>query len=183
MFKLLNNRKNYKVNLNGLIIFILLIAFGYTVYFGLFQNTQAGHVTADSNGAHDFILSDLEGESYSLSDYSGKGVLVNFWATYCPPCEKELPYIENAYLDYKNQGVEVLAINVEEPMIVVNKFISEKNISFPILLDRHGEVSRNYGVLNLPISFFISADGKIVEQISGEMTEETIRENMEKIKP
>lgn len=183
MTKPLNSKSNYKTILNRLIVLIVLLAIGYAIYSGFFTNAKAGKSTADSNVAYNFTLSDLEGNDHNLTDYLGKGVVVNFWATYCPPCEKEMPYIENAYQDYKNQGVEVLAINVEEPMRIANLFISEKNVSFPVLLDRYGKTSQAYEVINLPVTFFINAEGEIVERISGEMTEEMIRENMEKIKP
>ena len=94
----------------GIIIAILLVAAGDTIYSEFFV---AQEVAKSSNDhiAPTFILQDLEGNEYDLADYRGKGVLINFWGTYRPPCEKERPYLESAYQDYKDQGIEVLAIN------------------------------------------------------------------------
>ncbi len=173
----------YKSLLTKLMLVLLCIAVSFMIYN---QTVRTPHIDASTeNGslAVDFTLSDLQGHSHSLTDYAGRGVVVNFWSTYCPPCEKEMPAIESAYQDYKQQGIEVLAVNVEETMRVVHPFVSKKEISFPVLLDRHGEVFSDYEGLTLPITFFIDEKGKIVERVSGEMTEQMIRTNMEKIKP
>lgn len=91
-----------------------------------------------------------------------------------------MPTIEKAYQEFQDQGIEVLAINVGEPALFVHSFISKNNVSFPILLDRDEQVSKTYGVLNLPITLFIK-DGEIMEEINGELTEQTLRDNMEKM--
>lgn len=174
---------NLKKNISRFISVLLIVAIGYVVYSEVFVKKVTTQFAEDHHKAPNFVLNDLDGVKLDLAKYRGKGVLINFWATYCPPCEKEMPYLESAYLDYKNQGIEVLAVNVEEPMLIVNKFVSQKNVSFPILLDRYGEVAKSYGVLNLPTTFLINSDGVIVDTVSGEMSEENIRKYLETIKP
>ncbi|MFC5541874.1 MAG: thiol-disulfide oxidoreductase ResA [Bacilli bacterium] len=158
---------------------IPLVLISYFVYIHFFHDAE-NNQTKGAAIAPEFTLKDLDGNIHSLSDYSGSGVVVNFWATYCPPCQKEMPTIEKAYQEFQDQGIEVLAINVGEPALFVHSFISKNNVSFPILLDRDEQVSKTYGVLNLPITLFIK-DGEIMEEINGELTEQTLRDNMEKM--
>ncbi|MGE8077465.1 thiol-disulfide oxidoreductase ResA [Peribacillus loiseleuriae] len=175
-------KKSNKLIFRLVLSSILLSAVGYVSYSEFFKGKE---VTAAKVGsvAPDFSLKNLNGTEKTLTDYRGKGVLINFWATYCPPCKKEMPYLENAYQKYKEQGVEILAVNVTEPTRLVNQFISQKNITFPILLDRDGLVLDKYQVQNLPITFFINSKGEIMNKVSGELTEEKIEEGLELIKP
>ncbi|WP_341301191.1 redoxin domain-containing protein [Lysinibacillus sp. FSL H8-0500] len=169
--------------INKALILILFFTMIYIVVQQIYSQPNTTLTTDPEGVAVNFTLSDLQGKQHSLIDYVENGLIVNFWATSCPPCEREFPVLEKAYQNYKNQGVEVLAINVEEPMRIVTPFISEKNSSFPILLDRRGKVSSAYQVLNLPITFFINENGEIVEKVSGELTEVIIRKNIEKMTP
>lgn len=132
--------------------------------------------------AAEFTLKDLQGKNHSLRNYRGKGVVVNFWATYCPPCEREFPAIESVYQQYKGQEIEILAVNVEETLRTVDPFIAKRDVSFPVLLDRHGEVASAYDVINLPVTFFINSKGEIVSQVSGEISEEILHENIKNLK-
>jgi peroxiredoxin len=173
-----------KLLLKGLVAVILVLGLLYTVYTNFFLHNETVAKGQDQHeAAYDFTLQDLEGEERSLSDFKGKGVVLNFWATYCPPCEKEMPYLDNVYQEYKEKGIEILAVNAKEPRIFVSPFVEEKNLSFPILLDRTGTTVDEYQVLNLPTTFFIDEDGVIVEKISGELTEKKIRSSVERIIP
>ena len=172
----------YKVVVSKLILGLVCVAVSFVIYNQTVRPTQMTASSPNNDIAANFTLNDLQGNIHALKDYTGTGVVVNFWATYCPPCEREMPAIESAYQDYRQQGVNVLAVNVEEPMRIVNPFVLQQDITFPVLLDRHGEVFADYGGLNLPITFFINGKGEIVESVSGEMTERMIRANMEKIK-
>lgn len=172
--------KKHKL-LSGFITFILLVALGYVLYNEIFLKQEATKTAAEVPKAPQFTLSDLKGVEHKLEDYKGKGVLINFWATYCPPCKRELPYLESAYKDYKDQGIEVLAINADEPMLIVNQFLRDEQVSFPVLFD-DGDVLDLYQVINLPKTFLVNKDGVIIDKIDGEMTEKDIRRYMEKIK-
>ncbi len=111
----------------------------------------------------DFTLTDLAGKSWHLKDLQGKVVLVNFWATWCPPCRKEMPDLDALYNKYKNQGFVVLAISDEEEAKVA-PFIADKKISYPILLDPGRRVNELFEVEGIPKSFVFDRSGKLVAQ-------------------
>jgi len=111
----------------------------------------------------DFTLSDLQGKMWHLRDLQGKVVLVNFWATWCPPCRKEMPDLEALYDKYKDQGFLVLAISDEEAQ-KVSPFIAERKISYPVLLDPGRKVNEALSVSGIPKSFVYDRKGKMVAQ-------------------
>ena len=111
----------------------------------------------------DFTLTDLQGKSWHLADLRGKIVLVNFWATWCPPCRKEMPDLQALYDKYKDQGFLVLSISDEGTAKVV-PFIKERNISYPVLLDPGRKVNELYQVDGIPKSFVYDREGKLVAQ-------------------
>ena len=111
----------------------------------------------------DFTLEDLQGNPWHLQDLRGKVVLVNFWATWCPPCRKEMPDLDALYNKYKDQGFVVLAISDEEAA-KVSPFISEHKISYPVLLDPGRKVNDAFIVEGIPKSFVYDRSGKMVAQ-------------------
>ena len=150
------------------------------------NSATAGRIPAPQQGflAPEFKLKTPEGQSIALEDYRGKAVLVNLWATWCPPCRTEMPTLEKVYQEYQSQGLVVLGVNFtiedEPPQIV--PFVKEYNITFPILLDVNGEVSNLYELRALPTSFFIGRDGVIKEVVvGGPMSETLLRTNVEEI--
>jgi peroxiredoxin len=113
--------------------------------------------------APDFALQTLEGRTVRLSALRGKKVvLLNFWATWCPPCRQEMPTLQQLYTDYKKRGLEILAIDSEPAAkAAVRAFVQELRLTFPVLLDPQREVSRQYRVPGLPVSVLIDRDGVI----------------------
>ena len=111
----------------------------------------------------DFILTDLQGKSWHLRDLQGKVVLVNFWATWCPPCRKEMPDLQALYDKYKDQGFVVLSIS-DEDAAKVAPFIAERKISYPVLLDPGRKVNGAFVVEGIPKSFVYDREGKLVAQ-------------------
>jgi peroxiredoxin len=111
----------------------------------------------------DFTLTDLQGKMWSLRELKGKVVLVNFWATWCPPCRKEMPDLNTLYQRFKDQGFVILAISDEEAD-KVKPFIAERNISYPILLDPGRKVNDLFQVEGIPKSFVYDREGKLVAQ-------------------
>lgn len=111
----------------------------------------------------DFTLTDLQGKNWHLRDLQGKVVLVNFWATWCPPCRKEMPALQALYDKYKDRGFLVLAISDEE-MAKVSPFIAERKISYPVLLDLGRKVNDAFVVEGIPKSFVYDRSGKLVAQ-------------------
>ena len=112
-----------------------------------------------------FTLADLQGKSWSLKDLRGKVVLLNFWATWCPPCRKEMPDLEALYLKFKDkdQGFVVLAIS-DESAAKVNPFLAERNITYPVLLDPGRKVNEQFHIEGIPKSFVYDRGGKLVAQ-------------------
>lgn len=141
---------------------ILLVAL--LLYFALFSQTQVPQTAGVSVGksAPNFTLKTLEGKEISLSDLRGKVVLVNFWATWCPPCREEMPLFEEVYKKYKNRGFEILAISTDTSADAVKEFVKEFKVSFPVLMD-DGKVSSSYGIQGLPTSFLIDREGKVIK--------------------
>ena len=120
------------------------------------------------SAAPDFELIGQDGHSYRLSSLRGKVVLVNFWATWCPPCRAEMPSMDELYRNYSKGPFEMLAINVEEngPEAVA-AFSRENQHTFPVLFDQDATVQRLYGVYKFPETFIINKDGIIVEKVVG----------------
>ncbi|SFE71575.1 Peroxiredoxin [Alteribacillus iranensis] len=163
----------------------ILGAFAIVLSYVFYTNFITGEETLVQEGetAPNFILENMSGEKVELEDYRGQGVFLNFWGTYCPPCEKEMPYMENLYSEYKEQGVEILAVNVGESGLVVDRFVDRHDLSFPILMDANKNVLDRYGINPLPSTFLIDENGEVVKVITGGMTEDRIRGYMEEIKP
>jgi peroxiredoxin len=120
-----------------------------------------------SGPAPPFTLNDLEGRPVNLTDYRGKIVLLNFWATWCEPCKKEMPEMQTAYEQYKDQAFVVLAINFGGKADEASSFAHHGHLTFPILLDPGVKVAARYGVISLPVSFFIDKEGIIRERVFG----------------
>ena len=115
-----------------------------------------------------FHLRDLDGDFRHLSDYRGRVMVVNFWASWCSPCRKELPSMNRAWSLLQNDGVVMLAINVGEDREAVTAFLEDYPIDFPVLLDSHGNISQRWRVRGLPTTFVLNTRGETVYQVVGE---------------
>lgn len=111
----------------------------------------------------DFSLTDLNGKNWSLKDLRGKVVLLNFWATWCPPCRKEMPDLEALYQRFEPQGFVILGVSDEEAE-KVNPFIAQQKITYPVLLDPGRKVNELFQINGIPKTFVYNRDGKIVAQ-------------------
>jgi len=138
--------------------------------------------------APDFTLDLLDGGQVTLSDLRGKAVLINFWATWCPPCRAEMPAIEAVYRSHKDLGLEVLAVNTtnQDDQAAAAAFVEELELTFPVPLDRTGAVSASYNLRGLPSTYFIDRHGVIRSVVVGgpmsgaliqSRVEELLREN------
>ncbi len=124
--------------------------------------------------APDFVLQTLGGTEIRLSDYRGQVVMLNFWASWCPPCKAEMADINTYYETHRDEGFAVIGINIKERADAVERFVESQHLSFPVVLDSDGSVADTYGVVGLPTSFFVSREGKIVGYWSGELTSEML---------
>ncbi|PLR82462.1 alkyl hydroperoxide reductase [Bacillus canaveralius] len=124
--------------------------------------------------APDFELTALTGEKVQLSDYKGKKVMLNFWATWCPPCKAEMPAMEKFYRDMKDE-IAVLAVNID-PKNDVKGFAEEKGVTFTILLDDQEEVSKIYQIISIPTTYYIDEAGIVQSKHIGAMTQEQMNQ-------
>jgi len=114
-----------------------------------------------------FSLPDLNGKTHTMPDYNGKVVLVNFWASWCPPCIYEMPELQRLKKHFINRPFEILAINVGEKKYKVRKFAKLINLDLPVLLDTSSETYDEWKVKTLPTSFLIDSNGNIRYQVRG----------------
>lgn len=171
------------------ITYSLILLFGLAWTFASADRTgmsTAGQIPAPQQGflAPDFELKTLEGETVKLSDLRGQAVLVNLWATWCPPCRAEMPALEKVYNEYKDQGFVVLAVNMtyQDTFANIDPFVDEYGLTFPILLDETASVGPAYQLRSLPSSYFIDREGIIREVvIGGPMAEALLRTRVEEI--
>lgn len=126
--------------------------------------------------APNFTLENVDAKKVSLTDYRGKTVILNFWATWCPPCRSEMPAINQVARTHPN--VVVLAVDLQEGPAPVRDFVQQLDLSFRPLLDTRGEVTALYHVNSLPSSFFIGPDGRVRAINVGAMDQRTIEENL-----
>ncbi|HIE53784.1 MAG TPA: TlpA family protein disulfide reductase, partial [Chromatiaceae bacterium] len=117
--------------------------------------------------APQFELTDIDGRIYRLSDYRGKVLIVNFWATWCPPCREEMPSMERAWQEIKDQQMVMIAINVGEDEDAVFQFTASYPVTFPLLLDQDSEVAGAWGVRGLPTTYVVDPQGRIVYRAIG----------------
>ncbi|MGJ7913313.1 redoxin domain-containing protein [Neobacillus sp. LXY-1] len=130
--------------------------------------------------APDFELKTLTGETVKLSELKGKKVMLNFWATWCPPCKAEMPDMEKFHSEVGDK-VTILAVNID-PQLDVKGFVNEYKITFPILLDTDDGVNGKYQVLSIPTTYFIDSKGIIQKKFVGSMKLEDMKEYTDQLK-
>jgi thiol-disulfide isomerase/thioredoxin len=131
--------------------------------------------------APDFTLVDLTGAPVQLSELRGQVVLVNVWATWCPPCRAEMPMLQAAYAQYREQGFTVLAVNQREDAATIGAYMQAGGYSFPALLDSDGAVSGLYQALVLPSSYFIDRAGVVRAVYKGPLARSVIAGTVEQL--
>ena len=142
---------------------LLLLALALGMISGTRDSLADDARPEEGHLAPDFALKTLEGKTVRLSELRGKKVvLINFWATWCPPCRLEMPTMQKIYSEYKGRGFEILAINIEpDALQEIREFVKELRLTFPVLLDPDMKVTRKYRLIGLPISFLIDRQGII----------------------
>lgn len=178
-------------------LFVLLGLVLYAGYDYLQKSSDLAAMTAVPNEAEaetgigkgqlapNFMLTDLEGNEVELSDFKGKKVLLNFWATWCPPCRIEMPHMRKFYEDYRKKDVVILGVNLtptEKRREDVSAFVQEEQLSFPIVLDETGEVMLTYQVFAYPTTFLLDSNGIIRERFQGAISYDIMKEAMKNIK-
>lgn len=114
-----------------------------------------------------FSLPDMDGKKHTLSRHKGKPVIINFWATWCPPCRAELPAMNRGWAKIKDEGIEMIAINVGESEDTIFEFMGDHPIDFTVLLDESGEIINKWPVKGLPTTFILDKEGNLVYRAVG----------------
>jgi peroxiredoxin len=160
----------------GILLTLLFLLSGFLTGMGS-KPPQIGGPAAD------FQAETPQGKPVSLSEYKGKVVILTFWATWCEPCKKEMPEIEAAYENHKEEGLVVLAVNFGEKADQAEAFAKKMGLTFPIVVDRRANIAERYGVVSLPVTFFIDPNGIIRERVfGGTLTEQSITETFRRVK-
>ena len=133
--------------------------------------------------APEFTLKDLSGKTVPLSAFKGKVVLLNFWATWCPPCRAEMPALNKLYRALKPRGLEIIAVSTDRSVNDIKGFLEKHRVDFPILFDADHSASKQYRVFSMPTTFLIDRNGMIVEKFYGEYdwTEPETKGKIEKL--
>jgi peroxiredoxin len=173
--------KQKRLIIRTIILILIAAAIGYTIYSTVFGDQNK--VVKAGDQAPNFRLETLEGESIEMADLEGKGVFLNFWGTYCKPCEREMPAMQRQYEIYKEKGIEIVAVNLGESNLPVKRFVERKDLTFTVLLDKKRDLVDVYGIGNLPATFLVDKNGRVVERTTGQLDDEKVSELMEKIIP
>lgn len=178
---------------NGIAILIAVILAAWGIYDFVHDKGKADEITfpdeietgiQKGNRAPDFALRNLEGDLLKLSDFTGKKVILNFWATWCPPCRAEMPHMEKVYNDYADEVV-VLAVNLthtEKNEAAISDFADNYGLTFPIVLDANGETSQTYRIRAYPTSYIVDSLGIIQEIYPGAISYEIMTKAITRIR-
>lgn len=167
-----------RINVAGV---LLLLAVALVACGGGDTSERTG--VNEGNRALGFTLKALDGTEVSLEDYRGNVVLINFWATWCPPCRAEIPDIEEAYRARQDDGFVVLGVSVEEARESVAPFVDAFGMTYPVLLDEGGQVLKMYRAPGLPISVILDQDGVIQVRHIGFLTRAQLEDYLAKVLP
>jgi peroxiredoxin len=172
---------------------LIIVVFIGVILWGMFREQAANPRTNTEiiesnigvkvgNVVQDTEFNQIDGSKTRLSDYRGQAVMINFWATWCPPCKIEMPYMENITNKYKDFGCVVLTVNMTSTETSVNaviQYVQKEGYSFPIIMDGEGDISNQFQILVSPTSYFIDKNGVIRKKIQGATTEETMLKMLE----
>ena len=148
---------------------------------GRFPSGRAGGATVAAKGhsAPDFVLTDLQGHIVKLSDLRGKAVVLNFWATWCPPCKEEIPWFVELQKRYGPQGLQIVGVSMDDgDQKDVEKFAAANAINYPVLLGKEAVATQYGGIEYLPTTFYIDRDGVVMDRVFGQPGRDEIEKNI-----
>ena len=170
---------NNSVKKSLAILLLALIIAGFTVFLAL---GLVGKSTATGRSGEKLIDipppsfggREIQGGFFSLDEHKGSPLIINFWASWCPPCREETPDIEEIWKTYKDQGLVVVGVNVQDIEEEAEKYLSEFSVTFPNVMDKQGKITVDYGVTGLPVTFFVSREGLVIGRWVGSISEERL---------
>lgn len=188
------NKSTYKLIVTILVL-VIVIGGSVLLYRNLGENVDLGDVMptetvsggTEGNAADpapDFTVTDAEGNEVMLSDFRGKGVVLNFWASWCGPCKSEMPHFQAAYEEYSEE-LHFLMVNMSDafgdPRGDAEELLTDGGYSFPVYYDTKAECAYKYGVTGIPMTFFIDAEGNIVSAKTGMISEADLERRIQTI--
>ncbi|UCD78226.1 MAG: redoxin domain-containing protein [Desulfobacterales bacterium] len=163
---------------------LVIVGFLALLVWGMLNKepiTGLSGITMVNRPAPGFVLTTFEGTTISLADLRGKPVVINFWASWCPPCRVEAPLLERTWRAYKNRGLIFLGINIQDRQEDALNYIREFDVTYPNGPDPTGEITIDYGVSGLPVTFFVSRDGEVVRRWVGAVEKGVLINSIEEI--
>lgn len=199
LFEKFNNTKKYLPILKKIGGIILIISGLIMIYNGLdkrnttIENEATNKVEQSQEDgkikALDFTLYDQYGNTHTLSEYEGKTVFLNIWATWCPPCKQEMPYIEELYKEYNLNKEDVVILGLASPYLGkegskedIKEFLNSNKYTFPVVFDENADLIYSYGIQAFPTTFVIDKEGYIAQYVPGGMTKEIMKTLIESVK-
>ena len=199
LFEKFNNTKKYLPILKKIGGIILIISGLIMIYNGLdkrnttIENEATNKVEQSQEDgkikALDFTLYDQYGNTHTLSEYEGKTVFLNIWATWCPPCKQEMPYIEELYKEYNLNKEDVVILGLASPYFGkegskedIKEFLNSNKYTFPVVFDENADLIYSYGIQAFPTTFVIDKGGYIAQYVPGGMTKEIMKTLIESVK-
>lgn len=176
-----SSSKNQPANQVAPLLLILagVIMIGAVIFISLSQSsTQAVGPVRIGQALGDFSLQDINGKTVRLGDYKGKAVLINAWATWCPPCKAEMPLLNAYYQAHVDEGFVLLAINAGDTLQQAASFANQTGLAFPVLLDPASQLLKKMGISSFPTSILIGRDGKVKAIQVGIFTESELHAKM-----
>jgi cytochrome c biogenesis protein CcmG/thiol:disulfide interchange protein DsbE len=165
---------------------LVIVGFLGVLVWGMLNKqpiTGLSGITMVNRAAPEFTLTTFKGSTISLQDLRGKPVVINFWASWCPPCRIEAALIERTWRANKNRGLLFLGVNIQDRKEDALKYIREFEITYPNGPDPTGEISIDYGVSGLPVTFFVSSKGEVVRRWVGAIEKSVLSSSIEEIMP
>ena len=160
----------------GLLVIVVVVMLLAPRFLKRRPNSVEGN--AKGHTAPEFVLKDLSGKTVKLSDYRGKAVVLNFWATWCPPCKTEIPWFEDLADKYRAQGLEVIGIAMDDSSEKdIANFAKDMKMNYPVLLGKEETSDAYGGVEMLPTTFYIDRTGKITDHVLGLVSRKDIEDN------
>lgn len=185
----MKDKKGFIVLVIGMVIFMVG---AYALYTQLSEKiapaeqlvTQPTQQTQQSQKAPDFTVYDLEGNPVKLSDFFGKPIVLNFWASWCGPCQSEMPDFQEKYLEL-GDSIQFLMVNMtdgqRETVELASAFIAQEGYTFPVLYDTQAQAAMTYSVYSLPTTYFIDAQGNVAAQATGAIDAATLQKGIDMI--
>ncbi len=162
------------------VLFLILFVIGLLTWRVLRDNVSVLHL---DELAPDFTLETFQGDTVSLQDFRGQGVVLNFWASWCNPCREEADLLENTWRAEQDNGIAFVGIAYLDQGPAARRYLEEFNITYPNGRDKGGDISRRYAVTGVPVTYFVQPDGKIVGKFTGPLEHDRLYTFLEQIRP